>query len=70
MNSSASDTEVCPSMCFWQKSIYSEEQIRSDSDVAEYYTEVANALACLYVDTERFDAAEPLHREVLELAEK
>lgn len=53
-----------------EKSIYSEEQIRSDSDVAEHYTEVASALACLYVDTERFDAAEPLHREVLELDEK
>lgn len=55
---------------FLQKSVYSEDEIRSDSDVAENYTEVASALACLYVDTERFDDAEPLHREVLELDEK
>ncbi|KAL9984671.1 hypothetical protein ACROYT_G006994 [Oculina patagonica] len=53
-----------------QKSAYSEEEIRSDNDVAEKYTEVASALACLYVDTERFDLAEPLHKEVLELNEK
>lgn len=60
-----------PPIClFIQKSAYSEEEIRNDIDVAENYTEVANALACLYVDTERFDDAEPLHREVLELNEK
>lgn len=31
---------------------------------------MANSLACLYVDTEQFDKAEPLHKEVLELREK
>lgn len=34
------------------------------------YCEMANALACLLVDTEHFDEAEPLHREVLELSKK
>ncbi|KAJ7337906.1 hypothetical protein OS493_008065 [Desmophyllum pertusum] len=53
-----------------KKSAYSEEEIRCDSKVAGDYCEVVQALACLFVDTEQFDAAEPLHREVLELDEK
>ena len=31
---------------------------------------MVNSLACLFVDTEQFDKAEPLHLEVLELREK
>lgn len=31
---------------------------------------MANNLACLYVDTEKFDEAEPLHKEVLDLSER
>lgn len=53
-----------------QKSAYSEEEIRRDAKVAMDYCEMANALACLLVDTEHFDEAEPLHREVLELSKK
>lgn len=55
---------------YLQRSAYSEEEIHSDANVAMDYCEMANALACLLVDTERFDDAEPLHREVLELGEK
>lgn len=55
---------------YLQKSAYSEEEIRRDAKVAMDYCEMANALACLLVDTEHFDEAEPLHREVLELSKK
>ena len=55
---------------FLQKSAYSEEEIRGDAKVAMDYCETANALACLFVDTEQYDLAEPLHREVLGLNEK
>lgn len=60
---------VIPLVLF-QKSAYSEEEIRRDAKVAMDYCEMANALACLLVDTEHFDEAEPLHREVLELSKK
>lgn len=57
-------------LVLFQKSAYSEEEIRRDAKVAMDYCEMANALACLLVDTEHFDEAEPLHREVLELSKK
>jgi hypothetical protein len=38
--------------------------------VADKYIDIANTLACLYVDTEQFDKADILHHEVLELKEK
>lgn len=55
---------------FLQKSAYSEEEIRGDAEIAMDYCETANALACLFVDAEQYDLAEPLHREVLGLNEK
>ncbi|KAM7438388.1 hypothetical protein ABFA07_012101 [Porites harrisoni] len=52
------------------KTAHSEEEIHSNSVVAEQYCNMVNSLACLFVDTEQFDKAEPLHFEVLKLREK
>ncbi|XP_070579554.1 TPR repeat-containing protein DDB_G0287407-like [Ptychodera flava] len=47
--------------------VFSKDDISTDKTVAEKYCDIMNKLACTYVDTEKFEKAEPLHKEVLEI---
>ena len=60
----------CYILLLLKKTAHSEEEINSNSVVAEQYCNMVNSLACLFVDTEQFDKAEPLHLDVLKLREK
>lgn len=53
-----------------QKTVHTADEIKHDPKVALDYVNIANTLACLYVDIEEFDKAEQLHKEVLELKQK
>ncbi|XP_068711774.1 TPR repeat-containing protein DDB_G0287407-like isoform X2 [Montipora foliosa] len=52
------------------KSAHPDDEINSNIHVAKEFCTMSNSLACLYVNTEEFDKAEPLHKEVLELRQK
>ncbi|EDO27032.1 predicted protein, partial [Nematostella vectensis] len=52
------------------RALYGEDAIQTDAGAAERYVNIANTLACLYVDTEQFDKADTMHREVLHIKEK